>query len=106
MNALIKAVAIAAVIAAPLSAFAQSNDTVTRAQVNADLVRVQQAGYSKSRNAYPADIQAAESRVQSQDGVAQTSGVGGVTDGSSQGGVRSTFTASSYSAPVAAYGKH
>ena len=106
MNSLIKAVAIAAVIAAPLSAFAQSNDAVTRAQVNADLVRVQQAGYMQDRNAYPADIQAAESRVQSQAGVVQTSGEGGVTDGTSQGGARASFTASSYSAPVVVYGKH
>lgn len=43
---------------------------LTRAEVRADLVRVEQAGYSPSTGsdpAYPADIQAAEAKVAAQD---------------------------------------
>lgn len=47
MKSLIKAVAIAAVLAAPIASFAQaSQQPVTRADVRADLIRVEQAGYN------------------------------------------------------------
>jgi Domain of unknown function (DUF4148) len=66
MKSLICAVFAAAVLAAPTLSFAQAtNAPVTRAEVKADLVRVEQAGYrpaSKGLN-YPADIQAAEARI-------------------------------------------
>jgi hypothetical protein len=54
------------VLGAPLASQAQTtNSPVTRAEVNADLVRVEQAGYDPhaNRQDYPADIQAAENRV-------------------------------------------
>jgi hypothetical protein len=66
MKSLICAVFAAAVLAVPTLSFAQvSNAPVTRAEVKADLVRVEQAGYNPARNDlnYPADIQAAEARV-------------------------------------------
>ena len=44
MKSLIEAVVIAALIAAPLAAFAQSNQPVTRAQVRAELVQLEKAG--------------------------------------------------------------
>ncbi|OUL80970.1 DUF4148 domain-containing protein, partial [Paraburkholderia hospita] len=45
MKSLIQAVVIAAALAAPLAAFAQSNQPITRAQVRAQLVQLEKAGY-------------------------------------------------------------
>jgi hypothetical protein len=76
MKALIRATLAAAVAisAVPSLAFAQAttapdttNAPITRAEVRADLIRVEQAGYrpSDSDINYPADIQAAEARIHS-----------------------------------------
>ncbi|MFM0066928.1 DUF4148 domain-containing protein [Paraburkholderia aspalathi] len=103
MKSLIEAVVIAALITAPLAAFAQSNQPVTRAQVRAELVQLEKAGYNpalSNADDYPANIQAAEARVAAQNGVAQASGYGTATNGSSQAGSRTETTSSSYSAPV------
>jgi hypothetical protein len=72
---IIPAVVIASALAAPSFAFAQSNSPVTRAQVRAELVQLEKAGYNPAsdRTQYPANIQAAEQRVSAQDGVAQRS---------------------------------
>jgi hypothetical protein len=97
MKSLIKAVAIAAVLAAPVVAFAQSSQsTVTRAQVRAELIQLEKAGYNPAMSndsTYPADIQAAERRVQAENaaqGVAQQptadTGYGAATGGTSQAG--------------------
>jgi Domain of unknown function (DUF4148) len=58
----------AGTLAAPVLSFAQSNGPVTRAEVRADLVRVEQAGYNPSANDinYPKDIQAAEAKIAAQ----------------------------------------
>ncbi|HEY1999322.1 DUF4148 domain-containing protein [Paraburkholderia sp.] len=88
MKSLIKAVAIAAVLAAPIASFAQSNQPVTRAQVRAELVQLEKAGYNPASSndaTYPAQIQAAEARVAAQQGES-SSGVGGVESGSSASG--------------------
>lgn len=61
----------AAVIALPALALAQSTQApVTRAEVRADLISVEKAGYNPGRNSatYPADIQAAEAKVAAQEG--------------------------------------
>jgi hypothetical protein len=61
-------------LAAPAMSFAQTtNAPVTRAEVRADLVQLENAGWRPSSEGayYPADIQAAEARVHS-------SGYGGV----------------------------
>ncbi|MGF6721086.1 type II secretory pathway pseudopilin PulG [Paraburkholderia sp. GAS41] len=105
MKSLIQAVAIAVVLAAPVATFAQSNQPVTRAQVRAELVQLEQAGYRPSNGRdpyYPSDLQAAEARVAQENGNAQvsTTGYGPATSGSSQAGQRNEFTASSYSPPV------
>lgn len=103
MKSLIKAVAVALVLAAPVASFAQSNGPLTRAEVRAQLVQLEQAGYRPAAGRdpyYPADIQAAEARVAAQNGNAQTSGYGSATNGSSQSGARADTTVSSYSAPV------
>lgn len=99
MKSLIQAVAIAAILAAPVAAFAQSADTsqqpVTRAEVKNQLIQLERAGYnpaSANDVNYPADIQAAEKRVQeenppvAQNSVADTSGYGPSTSGSSASG--------------------
>ncbi len=108
MKSLIEAVVIAALITAPLAAFAQSNQPVTRAQVRAELIQLEKAGYNPSiANSvdYPANIQAAEARVAAQNAAAQTSGYGPATDGSSQVGSRANAAHTSYSAPVVSYGQ-
>jgi len=85
MKASICATIAAAVIAIPSFAFAQAdasnNSPVTRAQVKADLVRVEQAGYNPAGSDinYPADIQAAEARVSA------NRGYGGASNDSANG---------------------
>lgn len=64
--------AAAALVAVPALTFAQSIQApVTRAQVVADLVRVEKAGYDPAGNSdnYPADIQAAEAKVAASEGI-------------------------------------
>jgi hypothetical protein len=105
MKSLIQAVAIAAVLATPVAAFAQSNQPLTRAEVRAQLVQIEQAGYSPARGRdpyYPTDIQAAEARVAAQNGTAQAeaTGYGPATNGSSQSGQRAEVAVSPYSVPV------
>lgn len=95
MKSLLKAVAVAAVVVAPALSFAQSDSTVTRAQVKQDLRQVEAAGYDPSRSdqtSYPQDIQAAEGRVQRQNGNgynADMNSYGGARAGTSAAGMRS-----------------
>jgi len=87
VKSLIQAVAVAAVAAvlvAPVASFAQSNGPVTRAQVRAEIVQLEKAGYrvGDGDNAhYPDAIQAAEARVAAANG---NTGYGGVANGSSK----------------------
>lgn len=93
MKSLVFAVVAASVLSAPLVSVAQeqSNPPLTRAEVKADLIRLEQAGYRPSTNDpyYPSDLQAAEQRVAREQGealaTAETSGYGG-TEGSVQSG--------------------
>ncbi|MDR6472190.1 hypothetical protein J2777_005931 [Paraburkholderia graminis] len=91
-----RAVVIVAVLATPLSSFAQqSNGPVTRAQVRAEVVQLEKAGYNPAQRdeaRYPADIQAAEARVAAGNSSAQanTQGVGGVPSGAVQAGQRTS----------------
>lgn len=84
----IQAVVVAAALATPFGAFAQhSNAPVTRAEVRAELVQLERAGYDPAKRdnaSYPADIQAAEGRIATRN--ATTEGMGGVTDGAVQSG--------------------
>ncbi|WP_144158975.1 DUF4148 domain-containing protein [Paraburkholderia sp. BCC1885] len=103
MKSLIKAVAIAAVLAAPVVSFAQTNEPVTRAQVRAELIQIEKAGYNPSTSNdydYPANIQAAEARVATQNGQADATGYGSGANGSAQAGQRTETTVSPYSPPV------
>src|ERR1700677_4894050 len=75
----------AAMLGAPVLSFAQSSAPLTRAEVRADLVRVERAGYSPSTNDidYPAAIQAAEAKIAAQDDQALSSqAVGSVAQNS------------------------
>jgi len=95
----------AGALAAPVLSFAQSNAPVTRAEVRADLVRVEQAGYNPALgndNNYPADIQAAEAKIAAQGGQQQaTQAYGGVADnGTSSGAPMHTAMHSTCVGPV------
>ena len=93
-----KSLAYAAIAAAALSAsvasFAQeSNQPVTRAEVRQQLIQLEQAGYNPAARDpyYPSDIQAAEARVNAQQGNAglaqgDTTGYGGAMSGAQSGG--------------------
>lgn len=65
MNKLVSAVVIAAAVAIPAISFAQSAQPVTRAQVRAELVQLEKAGYTPSADDvnYPQELQAAQQRV-------------------------------------------
>ena len=90
----------AGAMAAPVLSFAQSNGPVTRAEVRADLVRLEQAGYNPSVGEdaeYPASIQAAEAKVAAQNAPQSTqSSYGGVTQSSnSSSGMRKPMSSDS-----------
>jgi len=76
MKSLIQTVLVACVMAAPVVSFAQSAQSaqgpVTRAEVRADLIRLEKAGYDPhiDNATYPADIQAAEAKVAAQEQMA------------------------------------
>jgi hypothetical protein len=89
MKSFIYAVAAASILCAPLASFAQvqaNQQPLTRAEVKADLARLEQAGYRPVADdpLYPADIQAAEARVAQEQ--AAKSAVGGAPSGSTQSG--------------------
>jgi opacity protein-like surface antigen len=91
MKSLVTAVAVLVVLAAPAASFAQSEQPLTRAEVQAQLKQIEQAGYQPGKStdsSYPADIQAAEARVAAQNATAQadTTGYGTTATGSSQAG--------------------
>jgi hypothetical protein len=86
VKSLIQVVAVATALIVPVASFAQSNGPVTRAQVRAELVQLEKAGYrvGDGDNAhYPDAIQAAEARVAAANG---DSAYGGVANGTSQAG--------------------
>ncbi|SAL04875.1 membrane protein [Caballeronia calidae] len=92
MKTFISAVAVAAALAVPALSFAQQSDApITRAQVRAELVQLEKAGYNPniSDPSYPSNIQAAETRVSAQtlaQAPTQSSDYGSVATGSSQSG--------------------
>ena len=86
MKSLVQAVVVAAALAAPVAVFAQSNAPLTRAQVRAELVQLEKAGYQPGQGdntTYPTQIQVAEAKVAAQNGATD---VGGVANGSSDAG--------------------
>ncbi|EDT38119.1 DUF4148 domain-containing protein [Burkholderia ambifaria] len=95
MKSIIYAAIAASVLAAPIASFAQSEQGLTREQVRADLVQLEQHGYKPiaSDSQYPQDIQAAEQRIQPNQPMlaqADTSGYGAVAMSAGQSGRRVT----------------
>jgi hypothetical protein len=92
----LSAVVIAAALSIPALASAQSNAPLTRAEVKAQLVALEQTGYSPASNNinYPQDIQAAEHAVGNQP---VNTSYGPSTAGSSAQGVRISAPADLYS---------
>jgi hypothetical protein len=90
IKSLVSAVALGSALAAPAVSFAQqSHGSVTRAQVRAELVQLEKAGWRPAMGMgnnpdYPAGIQAAEARVAAQNEV--TGSYGGVAGGASASG--------------------
>lgn len=90
MKSLIQAAVVATILSVPALSFAQSDAPVTRAQVKAELIQFEQASprsvFGRDPS-YPADTQAAQTRV-----AAQTSGntqaYGGTVSGASASGSR------------------
>ncbi|RLK45039.1 DUF4148 domain-containing protein [Cupriavidus plantarum] len=76
MKTLARTLLVACTLAIPAVSFAQSvdqNGPVTRAEVRADLVRVEKAGFTPlggDNYSYPAAIQRAEAKIAAQDQVA------------------------------------
>ncbi|MBN3791274.1 DUF4148 domain-containing protein [Burkholderia sp. Bp8963] len=95
MKSIIYAAIAATVLATPIASFAQSDQGLTRDQVKAELVQLEQNGYKPlaSDAEYPANIQAAEQRIQPSQQVltrADTSGYGAAATGAAQSGRRTT----------------
>ncbi|WP_321840974.1 DUF4148 domain-containing protein [Paraburkholderia bannensis] len=94
MKTLIAAALAATVLAAPALSFAQTNNQqpLTRAQVRAELVQLEKAGYRPGLSSpyYPEDLQAAQARVAQQNATAEATAYGASTTGSTQAGSRST----------------
>jgi hypothetical protein len=89
IKSFVPAIVLVSALAAPVVSFAQSNAPVTRAQVRAELVQLQNAGYRGDDQVhYPERIQAAEARVAAQNGA--SSSVGGVVSGSLASGAPAT----------------
>jgi hypothetical protein len=90
MKTLFYAALVAGALAAPALSFAQeANAPMTRAEVQADLVRVEQAGYHPTSKDvhYPADIQVAEARLATPDATTHSdTSLGGASIGSYQTG--------------------
>ncbi|MFM0046458.1 DUF4148 domain-containing protein [Paraburkholderia sediminicola] len=60
MESLLEALLVAIILSAPVAAIAQSNQPLSRAEVRAELVQYERAGYSPlDWSHYAADIQAA-----------------------------------------------
>lgn len=105
MKSLIATVAAAAVLAVPAVSFAQqSNGPLTRAQVKAELVQLEKAGYSPNadRIDYPNEIQAAEARIHPQQdyAAADTSGYGAQPAAAAESGTPSKVHRIADGAPV------
>jgi Domain of unknown function (DUF4148) len=103
MKTLARLTLVLCAIAAPTLSFAQSNQApLTRAQVRADLARLEQAGYDPGAVSvnYPADLEAAEAKIAAQKQHA-TGAVGGIAEaGTSAAGTHAERPAAATSSCV------
>ncbi|MDN7750654.1 DUF4148 domain-containing protein [Burkholderia gladioli] len=84
---------LAALVAAPTIAFAaQPDSSLTRAQVIAELVQLEKAGFNPNgdKNHYPEALQAAQARVAAAEDM---DGMGSETRGTSESGARPAVSA-------------
>jgi hypothetical protein len=89
MNKFIPAAVVAAALAIPAVSFAQQTQPLTRAQVRAELIQLEQAGYSPTSDDvnYPQNLQAAQQRVEQQRlANSNTSGYGAPAAGTTAAG--------------------
>lgn len=86
---LVQSLIVAAVVAVPALSFAQSNQPLTRADVRAQLVELQRAGYNPASDQaqYPKNIEAAQARLNAQANLSASS-YGSSTGGASVSGSR------------------
>ncbi|SAK44470.1 membrane protein [Caballeronia calidae] len=84
---IIQSLIVAAAVALPALSFAQSNQPLTRADVRAQLVELQKAGYNPAsdQTQYPQNIQAAEARLNAAKGIGA---YGASVSGSAASGTR------------------
>lgn len=102
----LKILALAALAAAPVLSFAQSSEPITRAEVRAELVQLQQAGYNPAADEtqYPSNIQAALARVEAKQVAQQdarqaaSTSYGGAVGASSASGSHHRDTTAAHSA--------
>ncbi|WP_322101446.1 DUF4148 domain-containing protein [Paraburkholderia sp. J41] len=101
---LVQSFVVAALVAVPALSFAQPVQPLTRAEVKAELVQLQKAGYNPAADntQYPANLQAALARIGADNtanadntasangaaDAAQASGYGGMAQGVSAAGAR------------------
>ncbi|WP_322048807.1 DUF4148 domain-containing protein [Paraburkholderia sp. J67] len=99
------AAAVVVAAAVPAVSFAQDH-TITRAEVRAELVQLQQAGYNAAsdNNQYPVNLQAALSRIAaSQQNV--NAAYGGMVSGSAQSGAAASVSSVSHASHVSHVGR-
>jgi hypothetical protein len=86
MKLFVQAIVIAAAVAIPAMSYAQADRPVTRAEVRAELVQLEKAGYdpASDQTQYPKNIQAAQAKVASQKNAENA--YGGVADNTSSSG--------------------
>lgn len=108
LKSLFPALMIASALAAPSLVFAQENNgPVTRAEVRAQLVQLEKAGYSPATNdnTYPQALQQAEQRVEASNGTA-AEGYGPSTSGTSASGLHVSVAPASGDAQHSIYFGH
>jgi Domain of unknown function (DUF4148) len=103
----IPAALIASFLVVPTFAFSQSNGQVTRAEVQAELAQLEQAGYlpMSDRKTYPNGVISAEQRVVAQR-IGSTSSYGGSAAGSNASGLRVDTTQTLRGADADLYSRH
>src|SRR5258706_15185024 len=92
IRSLILAASVAAAAALPAVSFAKANQPLTRADVRAQLVELQKAGYNPASDEtqYPKNIEAAEARIDGQKGLLASSYGSSSAGNSASGSPRSS----------------
>ncbi|MBP0588685.1 DUF4148 domain-containing protein [Paraburkholderia sp. LEh10] len=77
----LRSLVIAAVMALPVVSFAQSNHPLARADVRAQLIELQRAGYNPATDStqYPKNLEEAQARIEAQKGAASYGEPSGTT---------------------------